>query len=258
MDLKNRTILRVAVIVSMFGFSGQAMAYFISTDFVRAHLGDKSRGTPGVSKPPVAKAGFSEKLRSEDASGAMALMDGKRLASFVIESAESRLRARDEEGKSAGQGSAGDARADEKVALERSGYGLPVLGDMDGNEHDSPALDYGTGGGVMPGVIPGTWVPGGHGQTGGWGPGGGGGGAEEVTTGVHVATIRTWADGRSEVLPEVTPGVKVATIRTYSDGHTEVMAGASPVPIPAPVFLLGSGLGALALLKRKQAAKKFR
>jgi len=257
MDLRNRTILRVAVIVSLFGFSGQAMAYFISTDFVRSHLGDKSRRVPGVSKPPVLNPGFSEKFRSEDASAAIALADGKRLASFVTEPGVAGLRARDEDGKSAVQKRLANDKAAEKLASERSGYGLPVISDMAGNEHDASAPDSGAGGGFIPGVIPGTWVPGGYDQPGGgWGPVGGG--AEEEVTGVHVATIRTWQDGRTEVMPEATPGVKVATVRTYADGHTEVLAGASPVPLPAPVFLLGAGLGALALLKRKQADRKLR
>lgn len=49
----------------------------------------------------------------------------------------------------------------------------------------------------------------------------------------------------------VTAGTQVAKLRTYADGHTEVV-GASPVPIPAPIFLLGSGLMALVGIKRKQ------
>jgi len=49
----------------------------------------------------------------------------------------------------------------------------------------------------------------------------------------------------------VTSGTQVAKLRTYADGHTEVV-GASPVPIPAPIFLLGSGLMALVGIKRKQ------
>ncbi|MBI5237031.1 MAG: hypothetical protein HY887_01220 [Deltaproteobacteria bacterium] len=47
-------------------------------------------------------------------------------------------------------------------------------------------------------------------------------------------------------------GSQVATLRTFADGHTEVV-GASPVPIPAPVMLLGSGLMALVGIRRKQA-----
>jgi len=127
MDLRNRTILRVAVIVSMFGFSGQAMAYFISTDFVRSHLLDKSKGAPGVSKPPVANPGFSEKLSPEDAAGSIAHADARRIASFVIEPGDVRLRARDDDGKSVVQKRLANGKADEKIALERSGYGLPVI-----------------------------------------------------------------------------------------------------------------------------------
>jgi hypothetical protein len=42
-------------------------------------------------------------------------------------------------------------------------------------------------------------------------------------------------------------GLKVATIRTYENGTTEI----NPVPVPAAVYLLGSGLLALVGIRRK-------
>jgi hypothetical protein len=47
-------------------------------------------------------------------------------------------------------------------------------------------------------------------------------------------------------------GVALATIRTYSDGHTEL--NPSAVPVPAAVYLLGSGLLGLVGIRRKMAA----
>jgi hypothetical protein len=52
-----------------------------------------------------------------------------------------------------------------------------------------------------------------------------------------------------------TTGVQVATIRTFADGHTELNPSAGPVtPIPAAVYLLGSGLLGLVGIRRKMAA----
>jgi hypothetical protein len=42
-------------------------------------------------------------------------------------------------------------------------------------------------------------------------------------------------------------GLQVATIRTFEDGHTEL----NPVPVPAAIYLLGSGLLALVGIRRK-------
>ena len=220
----------------MLGFSGQAMAYFINTDFVRAHLGDKSRGVAGVSKPPAANPGFSERQGLEGRPGLIAQSDGKRLASFINERATEKPVVRQANDQSAGRKRVSDVREDlnMKAALERVGYGLPAVVDHDREgAQTSPSLYYRPNVSVIPGVIPGTWVPG------GWGPGGeGGAGYDEV------------------------PGVKVAKLRTYKDGSTvvmppEAMPDVSPVPVPAPVFLLGSGLAALALLRRKQTAGKL-
>jgi hypothetical protein len=47
-----------------------------------------------------------------------------------------------------------------------------------------------------------------------------------------------------------TTGMNVATIRTFADGHTEL----NPVPIPAAVYLLGSGLLGLVGIRRKMSA----
>lgn len=47
-------------------------------------------------------------------------------------------------------------------------------------------------------------------------------------------------------------GLKVATIRTFADGHTEL--NPSAVPVPAAVYLFGSGLLGLVGLRRKMAA----
>jgi hypothetical protein len=50
-------------------------------------------------------------------------------------------------------------------------------------------------------------------------------------------------------------GVQVATIRTYADGHTELNpAATTATPIPAAVYLLGSGLLGLVGIRRKMAA----
>jgi hypothetical protein len=49
------------------------------------------------------------------------------------------------------------------------------------------------------------------------------------------------------------PGTKIATIRTFSDGHTELL-GANPVPVPAAVYLLGSGLLGLIGIRRRMMA----
>lgn len=47
-------------------------------------------------------------------------------------------------------------------------------------------------------------------------------------------------------------GLNVATIRTYADGHTAL--NPSAVPIPAAVYLFGSGLLSLVGIRRKTAA----
>jgi hypothetical protein len=53
------------------------------------------------------------------------------------------------------------------------------------------------------------------------------------------------------------PGVQVAKIRTYTDGHTDIMnVTANPVPIPAGLYLFGTGLLGLIGVGRKM--KKFR
>jgi hypothetical protein len=51
-------------------------------------------------------------------------------------------------------------------------------------------------------------------------------------------------------------GVAVATIRTYADGTTSVMAAPEPsaVPVPAALYLFGSGLLGLVGIRRKMAA----
>jgi alkaline phosphatase len=46
-------------------------------------------------------------------------------------------------------------------------------------------------------------------------------------------------------------GMKMATIRTYADGHTELNPNA--VPVPASVLLLGSGLLGLIGIRRKMS-----
>jgi len=46
-------------------------------------------------------------------------------------------------------------------------------------------------------------------------------------------------------------GVQVATIRTFADGTSEILGGA-PTPIPASILLLGSGLAGLVGIRRKQ------
>jgi hypothetical protein len=51
-----------------------------------------------------------------------------------------------------------------------------------------------------------------------------------------------------------TTGVQVATIRTFADGHTELNPVTPAVPIPAAVYLLGSGLLGLVGIRRKMAA----
>jgi len=48
-------------------------------------------------------------------------------------------------------------------------------------------------------------------------------------------------------------GTQVATIRTFADGHTEAVAVAN-TPIPAAVYLFGSGLMGLVGLRRKMSA----
>lgn len=48
-------------------------------------------------------------------------------------------------------------------------------------------------------------------------------------------------------------GMNVATIRTFADGHTEAVAVAN-TPIPAAIYLFGSGLMGLVGLRRKTAA----
>lgn len=45
----------------------------------------------------------------------------------------------------------------------------------------------------------------------------------------------------------VSSGLQVATIRTYENGSTEI----NPVPVPAAIYLLGSGLLALVGIRRK-------
>jgi len=45
-------------------------------------------------------------------------------------------------------------------------------------------------------------------------------------------------------------GVAVAQIRTFADGHTEIMP-VSSVPVPAAVWLLGSGLIGLVGIRRR-------
>lgn len=45
-------------------------------------------------------------------------------------------------------------------------------------------------------------------------------------------------------------GTSVATIRTFADGHTEL----NPVPVPAAAYLFGSGLLGLVGIRRKNAA----
>ncbi len=53
----------------------------------------------------------------------------------------------------------------------------------------------------------------------------------------------------------VAPGVQVAKIRTYADGHTDVMnLNANPVPVPAALYLFGTGLLGLIGIRRKKAA----
>jgi hypothetical protein len=47
-------------------------------------------------------------------------------------------------------------------------------------------------------------------------------------------------------------GVQIATIRTYADGHTEL--NPSAVPIPAAAYLFGTGLLGLVGIRRKMAA----
>ena len=49
------------------------------------------------------------------------------------------------------------------------------------------------------------------------------------------------------------PGVEIADIRTFADGHTEVLPlGGPSVPIPAAIWLLGSGLIGLVGIRRRE------
>jgi hypothetical protein len=50
-----------------------------------------------------------------------------------------------------------------------------------------------------------------------------------------------------------TTGTEVADIRTFADGHTEIIP-VSSVPIPAAVWLLGSGLIGLVGIRRRETA----
>ncbi len=50
------------------------------------------------------------------------------------------------------------------------------------------------------------------------------------------------------------PATSIGTLRTYADGSTALNPAASPTPIPAAVYLFGSGLLGLAGLRRKMAA----
>jgi hypothetical protein len=51
-------------------------------------------------------------------------------------------------------------------------------------------------------------------------------------------------------------GLAVATIRTYADGATQLNPRVAATPVPAAVYLLGSGLLGLVGIRRKMAAQE--
>jgi hypothetical protein len=76
--------------------------------------------------------------------------------------------------------------------------------------------------------------------------------ADLGTTGFVDQYLYYWP---STVSNTVAPGTQVAKIRTYADGHTDVMnVPVNPVPIPAALYLFGSGLLGLIGIRRKMAA----